>query len=134
MKEKFQTKHVSTGVGEPRRTIAMKAQVSKSTKEIVFSKMEIDHEIDLLKSYLPKKYIKQSHSIQDDISDVQKKITVVEHIISETLVKSIDSEEALSRQHPTDSEKILLTQQVTNSEKDMGYFNIYGHWWSAAIY
>ena len=118
MKKEFQTKHVSTGVGEPRRTIAMKALVSKGSKEIVFSKMEIDHEIDLLKSYLPNKYIKQSRSIQDDLSDVQKKITIVESIISKTLVKSIDSEEeTLSRQHPTDSEKVLLTQQTTNSEK-----------------
>ena len=118
MEDEFQAKHISTGVGEPKRTIAMKAQVSESSQKIVFTKLEIDQEIDLLKLYLPEKYIKQSHSTQDDMSDVQKKSTFVEHVISEKVVENIDSEqETLPTQPLTDSEKILPTQQPTNLEK-----------------
>ena len=96
MEDKFQPIHISTEVAKSKRVmIAMKAQVSKNDKnKVVFAKMDIDSEIDQLKSYLPKKYIKQSYSIQDDAeSDIQKKSTFAEDKICGKLADNADSEE-----------------------------------------
>ena len=109
MEDNFQSIHISTKVAELQRTkIAMKAQVFKSSQnQVVFAKMKIDDEIDLLKSYLPAKYTKQPQSVEGNISDLQKKCTIVEDMICKIVVDNPDSRD-----------KISLEEEETNLEEE----------------
>ena len=113
LEDDFQPVHISTKVAESQRTkIAVKAQVFKSSKnQVIFTKMKIDDEIDLLKSYLPKKYTKQPRSFQDDISDIHKKCTIVEDMICKIVAESTDSRDEISLEEETNLEEETLPMQ-----------------------
>ena len=117
MEDKFQVIHISTEVANPKQvTIAMKAQVSKNdkNKKVVFTKMDVDSEIDQLKSYLPKKYTKQSDFTQG--SDVQKICTIAEDMICNALADNADSDEEILPTEPAEKVWDILTFMDTGGQ------------------
>ena len=116
MEDEFQPVHISAEAAKPQR-VAMKAQISKND-EVIFIKMKIDDEIDLLKSYLPKKHTKLSHSIQDDISEIQKKCTITEDMMSKLLVEEINVKIGTNAEGETDLGKEINLGGETNSVEE----------------
>ena len=100
MEENFQPHHISTVLAKPQQ-VAMKAWVSESgDKEVTFSKMDIDSEIDQLSQYLPEKYTRPPTQIDARPTDKKsilesvkaENYTIAEDIICSKFTDKIDSE------------------------------------------
>ena len=111
MEKDFEIKHKSTELAKPQQvTIAIKALISSNKNKIEFEKMDIDEEIDLLKSYLPKKYTEPAEDVVPPQVDSQSTMTVkhsfsensyttAEHIISSKIASNSTTRQATKVMH-----------------------------------